>query len=50
VDKNDRHVRIRHLAYDFTKMDAEKDEFYRRLDKECARMDKDGGLGRVAAP
>lgn len=42
---DDKSVRIRHLAYDFTDMVTTKDEFYRRLDRECARMDKDGGLG-----
>jgi hypothetical protein len=38
-------VRIRHLAYDFTRMDEEKDKFYASLDKECQRFDRDGGVG-----
>lgn len=34
-----------YLARDFTDMGPARDAFYNRLDEECKRMDKDGGVG-----
>lgn len=34
-----------YLAYDFTDAGPAREEFYNALDKELARLDKDGGVG-----
>ncbi|CAE7829917.1 hsd17b12a, partial [Symbiodinium microadriaticum] len=36
---------IKYIAYDYTDMGPAREEFYRKLDKECGVLDKSGGIG-----
>lgn len=36
---------VKYIAYDYTDMGPARAEFYEKLDKECAVMDQDGGIG-----
>lgn len=38
-------VEVRYLAYDYTDMGPNRQKFYEAFDKECLKMDKEGGLG-----
>lgn len=38
-------VDVKYLAYDYTDTGPAREKFYNDLDKECAIMDKDGGIG-----
>lgn len=38
-------VDAKYLAYDFTDSGPAREEFYNSLDKELAKLDKDGGIG-----
>lgn len=44
-DHKSKDIEIKYLAYDFTDMGPAREKFYTALDKECKKMDENGGLG-----